>query len=264
MIYVARMLIDSHTHLEMDEFEEDRDAVVARAIQAGVKFMITVGTTLAHCQKALELAGRYAEVYVAVGIHPHDVKDIDNRTYDTLRQLARRDKVVAYGEIGLDFHYDLSPRQTQIARFDEQLALAAELGLPVIIHNREAHQETLAMLNDHRQGELRGVIHCFSGDRDMAGKFLDLGFCISIPGTVTFKKAEELRQVVQYVPLTSLLIETDAPFLAPQPYRGKRNEPAYVAKTAGKIAELKGLAYEEVAQATTENALALFGLPGLK
>jgi TatD DNase family protein len=256
------MLIDSHTHLEMDEFEIDRDAVVARARQAGVKFMITVGTTLAHCEKALNLACRYAEVYVAVGIHPHDAKDIDNRTYDTLRRLAVRDKVVAYGEIGLDFHYDLSPRQTQIAAFGEQLALASELGLPVIIHDREAHQEILAMLSA-RRGELRGVIHCFSGDREMAGKFMDLGFYISVPGTVTFKKAEELRQVVQYVPLTSLLIETDAPFLAPQPYRGKRNEPAYVAKTAAKIAELKGLTYEEVAHATTENALTLFGLSRL-
>jgi len=257
------MLIDSHTHLEMDEFEVDRDAVVARARQAGVKFMITVGTTLANCEKALGLADRYAEVYVALGIHPHDAKDIDNQTYDSLRQLAVRDKVVAYGEIGLDFHYDWSPRQTQIASFGEQLALASELDLPVIIHDREAHQEILAMLGV-RRGELRGVIHCFSGDRNMAGKFMDLGFYISVPGTVTFKKAEELRQVVQYVPLTSLLIETDAPFLAPQPYRGKRNEPAYVAETAAKIAELKGLAYEEVAQATTENAMELFGLKDLE
>ncbi len=255
------MIIDSHTHLEMEEFEEDRDAVVERAREAGVEGMITVGTTLAYCQKALEMAALYPEVYVAVGIHPHDAKDIDIGTYDRLRELAAGEKVVAYGEIGLDFFHDLSPRPVQITRFGEQLDLASEIGLPVIIHDREAHKETLAMLHEHR-GKLRGVIHCFSGDRAMAGKCLDLGFCISVPGTVTFKKADELRKVVQYIPLESLLVETDAPFLAPQPYRGKRNEPAYVVKTAEKIAELKGLPYPELARATTENAKALFGLRG--
>jgi TatD DNase family protein len=255
------MLIDSHTHLEMEDFDGDRDAVVERARQAGIEFMITVGTSIAYCKKALDLAGRYPEVYVAVGIHPHDVKDIDAATYDELRQLAAREKVVAYGEIGLDFFRNLSPRQVQIERFGEQLELAVEIGLPVIIHNREAHRETLDMLGS-RQGRLNGVIHCFSGDQTMARKCLDLGFAISVPGTVTFDKAEELRRVVQYVPLECLLVETDAPYLAPLPHRGKRNEPAYVAETAAKIAQLKGLSYEEVAFRTTENAKVLFGLNG--
>jgi len=257
------MLIDSHTHLEMEEFDEDRDEVVDRAREAGLEFLITVGTTLAYCQKALELAGRYEEVYVAVGIHPHEAKDIDSHTYDELRSLAGQEKVVAYGEIGLDFFRNLSPRSVQIRRFGEQLDLASEIGLPVIIHDREAHGETIEMLGSLR-GKLTGVIHCFSGDRDMARKCLDLGYYISVPGTVTFNKAEELRRVVQYVPLTSLLVETDAPYLAPEPHRGKRNEPAYAVKTAERMAELKGLSYAEVARATSENARALFGLPGRK
>ncbi len=257
------MLIDSHTHLEMEEFDEDRDAVVDRAREAGLEFLITVGTTLAYCQKALELAGRYVEVYAAVGIHPHEAKDIDSRTYDELRSLAGQKKVVAYGEIGLDFFRNLSPRSLQIQRFGEQLELASEIGLPVIIHNREAHRETIEMLGSLR-GKLTGVIHCFSGDRNMARKCLDLGYYISVPGTVTFNKAEELRRVVQYVPLTSLLVETDAPYLAPEPHRGKRNEPAYAVKTAERMAELKGFSYTEVARATSENARALFGLPDRK
>lgn len=256
----SAMLIDSHTHLEMEEFDGDRDAVVERARQAGVKFMITVGTSIAYCKKALDLAVRYTEVYVAVGIHPHEVKDIAVATYDELREMASREKVVAYGEIGLDFFRNLSPRQVQIERFGEQLELAEETNLPVIIHDRDAHQETLDLLGC-RQGRLSGVIHCFSGDVAVAGKCLDLGFLISVPGTVTFDKAEELRKVVQYVPIESLLIETDAPYLAPQPHRGKRNEPAFVAHTAAKIAELKGLSVEEVGSRTTENAQALFGLP---
>jgi TatD DNase family protein len=255
----SAMLIDSHTHLEMDDFDGDRDEVVERARKAGVEFMITVGTSIIYCKKALDLAGRYQEVYVAVGIHPHDAKAIDAGTYDELRELAAREKVVAYGEIGLDFFRNLSPRQVQIKRFGEQLELAMEIGKPVIIHDRDAHKETLAMLGA-RHGRLSGVIHCFSGDCAMAGKCLDMGFAISVPGTITFDKADELRKVVQYVPLECLLVETDAPYLAPQPHRGKRNEPAYVAETAARIAELKGLSYEEVASRTTANAKALFGL----
>lgn len=255
------MLIDSHTHLEMEDFDGDRDAVVERARQAGIECMITVGTSISYAKKALALADYYQEIYVAVGIHPHDVKDIDKATYDELREMAALEKVVAYGEIGLDFFRNLSPRHVQIERFGEQLDLAVEINLPVIIHDREAHREILDMLAA-RQGKLSGVIHCFSGDRTMAKKCLDLGFAISVPGTVTFDKAEELQSVVQYVPLEFLLVETDAPYLAPQPHRGKRNEPAYVARTAAKIAELKGLSYEEVSCRTTENAKTLFGLNG--
>ncbi len=257
------MLIDSHTHLEMEEFDSDRDVVVERARAAGLEIMITVGTSLAYCQKALDLADRFAEVYVAVGIHPHEAEGIDDRTYDVLRQWGARDKVVALGEIGLDFYRNLAPRQVQIERFGEQLELAEEMDLPVIIHDREAHGEILAMLSSWR-GKRQGVIHCFSGGLDMARKCLDLGFYISVPGTVTFDKAAELREVVAYIPIRNLLVETDAPYLAPQPYRGKRNEPAYVVKTAEKIAELTGMPFQEVASITTENAKTLFNLNGQK
>ncbi|MCG6535066.1 MAG: TatD family hydrolase [Syntrophales bacterium LBB04] len=253
------MIIDSHTHLEMKDFDEDRDEVVARAREAGVAIMVTVGTTLRDCRKVLDLAAQYKEVYAAIGIHPHDVKGIDEETYGDLRELAGREKVVAYGEIGLDFFRNLSPRQDQIRRFGEQLEIAGDLQLPIILHDREAHQEIIEMLNPWR-GRLRGVIHCFSGDRDMAKKCLDMGFSLSVPGTVTFEKAEELRSVVQYCPLESLLVETDAPYPAPAPHRGKRNEPAYVVKTAEKVAELKGLSYGDVAHATSENAMVLFGI----
>jgi TatD DNase family protein len=255
------MIIDSHTHLEMKDFDDDRDEVVERARKADVSFMITVGTTLEDCKKVLALAAQYKEVYAAVGIHPHDVKGIDDGTYDNLRELAGMEKVVAYGEIGLDFFRNLSPRQDQIRRFGEQLEIAGELALPIIVHDREAHKEIIEMLNPWR-GKLRGVIHCFSGDRNMAKKCLDMGFCISVPGTVTYLKAEELRNVVQYVPLASLLVETDAPYLAPEPHRGSRNEPAYVVKTAEKVAELKELPYGVVAYATSENTKALFGISG--
>jgi TatD DNase family protein len=251
------MLIDSHTHLEMRDFDEDRDQVVKRALEAGIEIMLTVGTTIVDCEKALALTRRYEAVFAAVGIHPHDAKDIDNRTYDALRTLAGLDKVVAYGEIGLDFFRNLSPRPLQIKSFGEQLELACELGLPVIIHDREAHKETIEMLGVHK-GKMRGVIHCFSGDRQMAGKCLDMGFYISVPGNVTYAKAEELRKVVQYVPLASLLLETDAPYLAPLPHRGKRNEPAYVVKTAEKVSEIKLIPCTEVARATSKNAQALF------
>ncbi len=254
------MLIDSHTHLEMAEFDEDRTDVLRRAREAGLTAMITVGTTLPDCGKVLALAEQHREVYAAIGIHPHEEKSIEEGTYDLLRGMATAKKVVAYGEIGLDFFRNRSPRPDQIRRFGEQLELATELGLPVIIHNREAHGETLEMLYA-RRGRLRGVIHCFSGDRAVAKKCLDLDYYISVPGTVTFAKAEELQKVVQYVPLDRVLVETDAPFLAPEPYRGKRNEPSYVAKTAEKVAELRGIATRDVALATSENAKNLFSLP---
>jgi TatD DNase family protein len=255
------MLIDSHTHLELKDFDRDRDEVVERAREAGIEFMVTVGTTIDDCKKALSLASKYDAVYVAIGIHPHEVKKIDNRTYDALRELAHMDKVVAYGEIGLDFFRNLSPRELQIKRFGEQLELACEIGLPVIIHDRDAHRETIEMLSA-RRGRIRGVVHCFSGDRAMAKKCLDLGFFISVPGTITFNKAEVLREVVKYIPLASLLVETDAPFLAPVPHRGKRNESAYVVHTAAKVAEIKGVSQQETEDATSENAKALFAFGG--
>jgi TatD DNase family protein len=252
------MLVDSHAHLEMDDFDRDRSEVIRRAKQAGVDLIITVGTTLSDCKKAVLIARQYEMVYAAVGIHPHEVKDINVTTYDDLRKLVKADKVVAYGEIGLDFFRNLSPKDIQIKRFAEQLELADEVGLPIIIHDREAHRETLEMLQLWRGKH--GVIHCFSGDYRMAQRFLDMGFYLSIPGAVTFGKSEKLQEVVRRIPITSLLLETDAPYLTPHPNRGKRNEPAYVVHTAKKVAEIKGLSFEQVASVTSQNTRDFFGI----
>jgi TatD DNase family protein len=253
------MTIDSHAHLEMKEFDGDREAVIARATAAGLTAIITVGTTIPDCKKAVELARLHPPVYAAVGIHPHEVKGIDAGTYDALRVLAQQEKVVAIGEIGLDFFYDHSPREVQLRRFAEQLDLALELDLPVIIHDREAHAETLRILQQHR-GRLRGVLHCFSGDAAMARECLEMGFYLSVAGPVTYKKAEQLRAVVREIPLERLLVETDCPYLAPQPWRGKRNEPAYVMETARCLAGIRGVAAGEMEWLTEENARRLFGL----
>jgi len=251
------MMIDSHAHLELRDFDPDRDDVITRAREAGVGAIVTIGIDIDDCLKAVEIAGNYDAVYAAVGIHPHEVKKIDRQTYDRLRELAAHPKVVAYGEIGLDFFRNLSPRDDQIRRFGEQLELADDLNLPVIIHDREAHRETMSMLSTWK-GTRRGIIHCFSGDYAMARKCLDLGFYISIPGTVTFPKADTLRDVVRRVPVESLLVETDAPFLTPEPHRGKRNESAYVKYTAMRVAELKEMPFEEIAGITARNACEIF------
>jgi TatD DNase family protein len=254
------MFVDSHAHLEMSEFDRDRDDVVRRATEGGIDYIVTVGTTPRECRKAVAIARAHPSVYAAVGIHPHDTQGIDATTYVLLKKLAREEKVVAYGEIGLDFFRNLSSPEIQTRCFEEQLAIAADLGLPVIIHDRDAHRQTVAILKNW-QGSTGGVIHCFSGDAAMAVSCLEMGFYISIAGPVTFAKSDRLWEVVRQVPLNRLLIETDAPYLTPQPHRGKRNEPAYVALTAKKVAEIKGLSVPEVGRATTDNAINLFGLP---
>ncbi len=254
------MLIDSHAHLEMGDFDEDRDEVISRAAAAGVERIVTVGTTLSDCHKAVEIAHRHPSVYAAIGIHPHEARTIDSETYDELKALAKDGRVVAWGEIGLDFFHRHSPPEIQLKRFEEQLRIAEELGLPFIIHDRDAHDETLALLRGWK-GKRAGVIHCFSGDVAMAETCLDMGFYLSIAGPVTFPRASQLQEVVRHVPLERLLIETDAPYLAPQPMRGKRNEPAYVAHTARQIGALKGVAFEEVGRITSESARRVFGIP---
>ncbi|HPK52984.1 MAG TPA: TatD family hydrolase [Smithellaceae bacterium] len=250
------MLIDSHAHLEMKEFDSDRGEVIRRAQAAGVDFIITVGTSPVLSRRAVALAGQYSNIYAAVGVHPHDVGKIGDKTYDELKKLAGEKKVVAYGEIGLDFFRNISPRAQQIEKFGEQLQLAKELNLPVIIHDREAHEQSLEMVK--ASGVHQGVFHCFSGDYAMAKKCLDWGFYLSVPGVVTFDKAKTIRSVVKQVPLSSLLLETDCPYLTPDPYRGKRNEPAYIVQTAEKIAEIKGVPREEVAALTAQNTFRLF------
>ena len=253
------MLADSHAHLEMNDFDRDRDEVIRRAENAGVDLIITVGTTLDDCRKAVSIANKYKNVYAAIGIHPHEVKDIDETTYETLKKLAKMDKVVAFGEIGLDFFRNLSPRDVQIRRFGEQLELASEIGLPIIIHDRDAHQETLEMLGGWK-GKHRGVVHCFSGNYKMAEKCLEMGFFISIPGAITFGKSEKLQDVIRHIPVTDILVETDAPYLTPHPNRGKRNEPAFVYYVAKKAAELRGEDFETFATVTAENVRHLYGI----
>ncbi len=254
------MLIDSHAHLEMPEFRKDLEAVIQRAEESGVEYIFTVGTEKKDWKRALEIADSHPTIYAILGVHPHNAKEIDDQTYPTLRELCRNGKVKAYGEIGLDFFRNLSPRDLQLKRFREQIGLAKELGLPLVIHDREAHQETLEILKSERAEACGGIIHCFSGNYEMAKTCIDMGFHISIPGSITFKNAEAFREIVRRIPLESLLVETDAPFLTPVPFRGKRNEPSYVRYTAQRVAEVKKISLEEVAEATTENALRVFRL----
>ena len=252
------MLIDSHAHLEMKEFNPDRENVIERARQVGVSYIVTVGTNLALSRKALSLARQHENIYATVGVHPHDVARADNKTFDDLCEIARDPKVIAYGEIGLDFFRNISPREKQTEMFNRQLELALQLKLPVIIHDRDAHEQTLRIVK--ASGVRRGVFHCFSGDYSMARQCIDLGFYISIPGVVTYDKAKTIQDVAQRVPLSSLLLETDAPYLTPEPHRGKRNEPSFIINTAKKVAQIKGLPWEEVADVTARNTINLFGI----
>ena len=254
------MLIDSHAHLEMPEFKKDLEAVIQRAKGSGVEYIFTVGTEKKDWKRAVEIADSHPSIYAILGVHPHNAKEIDDQTYPTLRGLCRNGKVRAYGEIGLDFFRNLSPRDIQLKRFREQIGLAKELDLPIVIHDREAHRETLEILKSEKAEESGGIIHCFSGDYEMAKACLDMGFYISIPGSITFKNAEGFRKIVERIPLESLLVETDAPFLTPEPFRGKRNEPSYVRYTAQKVAEIKKVSLEKVAEITTENALRVYRL----
>jgi TatD DNase family protein len=254
------MLIDTHAHLEMPEFMKDLEAVIQRAKESGVEYIFTVGTEKKDWKRAVEIADSHPSIYAILGVHPHNAKEIDDQTYPMLRELCRNGKVKAYGEIGLDFFRNLSPRDLQLKRFREQIGLAKELGLPIVIHDREAHQETVEILKSERAKECGGIIHCFSGDYEMAKACMDMGFHISIPGSITFKNAEGFREIVRRIPLESLLVETDAPFLTPVPFRGKRNEPSYVRYTAQKVAEVKKISFEKVAEVTTENALRVYKL----
>jgi len=255
------MLIDTHTHLDDARYNDDRDAMIARAQNAGVSTFVTIGCDLSTSRSAVELAGRHSCVYATIGVHPHEVKHIADDWYDELRRLAQHDKVVAYGEIGLDYHYNHSPPTLQRERFREQVCLARELNLPIVIHTREAQDDTIAILKEERAAEVGGVFHCFSGDAWLAKDALDLGFFLSFSGVITFQNATMLRDIVKTVPLDRMLIETDCPYLTPVPHRGKRNEPAHVRCVAEKIAELKAVSVEDIGNMTTRNAQRLFKIP---
>ena len=251
------MLIDSHAHIQLDRFDTDREAVLERAQAAGVQTILVIGFNLKTSRGAIALAEKYDQIYATVGMHPHDAKELDDQAVHIFRELAAHPKVVALGEMGLDYYRDLSPRPIQKEAFERQLDLAEELDLPIVIHNREAYHDILPILQA-RRGRVRGVMHCFSGDVEIMRQSLALGFHIGIGGPVTYRKSDALQEVARNVPADALLVETDCPWLAPQFRRGKRNEPAYVRAAAEKIAELRGITLEEIGAITTRNFEDLF------
>lgn len=252
------MFIDSHAHIDGPEFDADREEVIQRARAAGVSVILNVGTGDPNSgvfERAVELGQKHESIYTAIGTHPHDASKYDEASGDLIKSLLKIGKrMVAWGEIGLDFHYDNSPRDVQLDVFRKQLRAARELDLPVIIHTREAEEETIAALKEEfLPGRRRGVFHCFTGTSNLATQALDLDFMISFSGILTFKKAQDLRDIAQEVPLDRLMIETDCPYLAPVPYRGKRNEPAYVIEVAKTLSELHGISVERIAEVTSQN-----------
>ena len=254
------MLIDSHAHLDMKEFYSDRDQVIERALSGNVRHIITVGIDILSSLNAMRLTKTYPCVFALIGIHPHNADNAHKNDLEKISLIAKQEKIVAIGETGLDFYRNRSPREKQIKLFKQQIDIAISLCLPVVIHDREAHTETLKILSSFKRNRLTGMIHCFSGDYNLARIFIDMGYYISIPGTVTFKNASQIQDVARRVPLNKILIETDAPFLAPTPYRGKRNEPSYIIHTAQKVANLRGISFEEVSHHTSKNACQLFNL----
>ena len=255
------MWIDSHAHLNDEAFREDLPATITRAGEAGVGAMIVVGFDLTSSLAAVQLAEEYPPLWAAVGVHPHDAKSWDNATEERIAALLTREKVVALGEIGLDYHYEYSSRAAQQTAFRAQLRLAQKAGKPFIIHNREAHQDTMTVLKEESTGAAGGVMHCFSGSLETARECLRLGLHLSFAGPLTFANAVHLREVAAALPLEKLLVETDAPYLTPVPFRGRRNEPARVGLVGEALANLKGLAVAEVMAATAANTCRLFQMP---
>ena len=254
-------LIDTHAHIDGRDFLPDFGEMLDRAREAGISRIITVGADLESSRAAVGLAGQHDHIFCAVGIHPHDAVRVTEKCYEVVRDLAVGNrKVVAIGEIGLDFYRDRSPRDDQERVFRRFIRLARELSLPVIVHDRDAHTRVMTILREENAAEVGGVLHCFSGDLQMARDCVDMGFYISIPGTVTYPNNAQLREVAEGIKIERLLLESDCPYLSPVPHRGKRNEPSYVRITAAKVAELKGLTLEDVGRITTHNAVRLFGL----
>ena len=258
--------IDSHCHIDGAEYDADRDEVIARALAAGVTTMLNVGTGDPHSgafERAVDLAEKHEDIYAAMGVHPHDARLFDDLAEQKILDLIKQSRrVIAWGEIGLDYHYDNSPRGVQREVFRRQLRLARSARLPVVIHSREADDDTIAILGEELSGYDRGgVMHCFGGSVAMARAEIELGFFISFAGNLTFKKAESLREVARQLPLDRLMIETDCPYLTPAPFRGKRNEPARVVETARCLAELHHQEFEDIGRITSENFVTLFGVP---
>jgi TatD DNase family protein len=257
------MFIDSHCHLDNDQFAPDRDEVVQRAIDAGLEHIVAIGTGDGppDLEAGIRLADRYPSFYCTVGIHPHDAAKATSETYRNLEQLLRHPKVVAIGEIGLDYHYDFAPREIQRDVFIQQMRIARDAAKPIVIHTREAWEDTLALLAEHWPATLGGIMHCFSGGPNQAARALELGFHLSFGGILTFPKSLDSQEAARSAPADRILIETDAPYLAPVPKRGKRNEPAFIVETARKLADLRGVSLESIATVTSANFRRLFHLP---
>jgi TatD DNase family protein len=254
------MLFDTHVHLNAEQFNDDLQEVIDRAIAEGVTNMVVVGFDELTIKKAIELAEEYDFIHASVGWHPVDAIDMTPEHLDWLKELASHPKVVALGEMGLDYYWDKSPKEIQKEVFRKQIRLAREVKLPIIIHNRDATADIVEILKEEKAGEVGGIMHCYSGSVETALECIDMNFYISLGGPVTFKNAKKPKEVAESIPLDRLLVETDCPYLTPHPYRGKRNEPAYVKLVAEEIAGLKGLTFEEIAEATTQNAKKLFGI----
>lgn len=256
-------LVDSHAHIDFPQFDEDREAMLDRARAAGITTLLAVGIGPGpeKLDAGIPFAEQHSWIYTSVGVHPHEAAKVTPEHLAELERLTKHPRVIAFGEIGLDYHYDFSPRDVQARVFREQLAIAERAKLPIIIHCREAWPDCLAILEEAwRPTGLRGILHCFSGTLEEARRGVEMGFCVSFAGNMTYPKAQNLRDVAKALPISSLLIETDSPYLAPQAYRGKRNEPAYVAEVARTLASVRDLAAEEVGAATAMNFRDLFGL----
>ncbi|MBQ8588142.1 MAG: TatD family hydrolase [Clostridia bacterium] len=252
------MLFDTHAHLNDSRFDDDREQLIESLNSSGVGAYCEIGYDMPSSVKAAQLADKYSFVYAAVGVHPHDSKDMTNEDLPVLADLYAKEKVVAIGEIGLDYYYDNSDREVQREWFARQLDLAKSIDAPVVIHSRDAMEDTINILKSHGNGD--GIIHCYSGSKESARILLDMGYYISFAGPVTFKNAVTALEVIDYVPLDRILVETDSPYLAPVPYRGKRNCPVYVAEVARKIAEIKGMTFEEISKITFDNAMRIYRL----
>ncbi|MEH7380124.1 TatD family hydrolase [Bacillus sp. JJ1533] len=254
------MLIDTHAHLNAIQYQDDLDEVIDRALTVGVEKIVVVGFDRETITRAIELADQYEFIYATVGWHPVDAIDMTDEDLKWIEELSAHPKVVALGEMGLDYHWDKSPKDIQKEVFRKQIALAKKVKLPIIIHNREATADIIEILQEENASEVGGIMHCFTGSIEVAKQCIDMNFYISFGGPVTFKNAKKPKEVAAEIPLDRLLIETDCPYLTPHPFRGKRNEPSYVKYVAEQIAELKGVSFEEIAQKTSDNAKRFFGI----
>lgn len=252
------MYIDSHSHLFYPNFSEDINEVVENSKKNQVEYFLVPATNIVSCLQTIDLTNKFNNIFGAVGIHPHDTKEWEENIIEELKTLSKKEKIVAIGEIGLDYYYDFSPKEIQIKAFRSQIELALELNLPIIVHNREADTDILNIIRDYKSTSLKGQFHCFNGSLKDAMELIEMGHYVSFTGNITFKKADNLREIVKEIPINNLLLETDSPFMTPVPFRGKRNEPAFVRYVAQQIAEVKNISEEEVGNITSENFFKLF------